>query len=500
MLRVLAVSLFCLLLAACGRQPDETVIRGDVERVLAQSFGEDTFRIVEFARRGTAKDSTADTDEQRRVAYYDVELELARDLSFGDWDDPGAATLVTLLGAGPRSISGVKTGGNVVGDRIVAHASAIYRNDGDAWTFVMPAGFHDAGRARRDLAEPAPPASAQALNKLAEITRTVEAGGSRAAQSVVDLELQRSLARISGRLSRIENGYPLGAGMDRGEYAAFSSALAALGRDKQLRVLPLITGGSEDNIEMLRSGSVVIALAQADTAHAAYTGRGAYAGQGGFRSLRALGSLYPEYVHLVVPTAAGMRSVADLKGAKIALGPHGSAVRGTLQRVLAAHGLVAGRDYVAVDSRLGDALPALRNGDIQAAAHVIGLPATPLRDALGGQAGGLSLLSLDPQAVARLTEAGDGMVAATIAAGVYPEQSQAVRTVAVPALLLTTEELTRDEALRIVHLVYEGGNDLLAHGSAQGAQVSIRTARRGLTVPLHAGAEQGLAELESAAP
>lgn len=495
MIRTLITSGFCLLLAACGGQPDVATIRSDVERVLASTFEEGTFEIADFARRGSAVDSTAGADEERRVIYYDVELELKRDLNLGEWDEPGAASLVSLLGAGPRSISGVKAGGNVVGDRIVAHANAIYRNDGERWTFVMPAGFHDAGQARTEIGTPQRPGR-EALDKLAEITRTVEAGGSRVAQNVVDLELQRSLARISGRLSRIEQGYPMAAGMDRGEYAAFASALAAIARDQQLRILPLITGGSEENIELLRSGSVVVGLAQADTVHAAYTGTGSFATRGAFPALRVLGSLYPEYVHIVVRGDAGLRDAADLKGKKIAMGPEGSAVRNTLVRVLAAHGLQAGRDYEPVASRLGEALPALRSGEIAAAAHVIGLPATPLRDALDDGEAGLRLLPLSAQAVERLHDAAEGVIPATIAAGVYPLQHEAVSTVAVPALLVATEDLSREEVSRLVHLVYEGANDLLAQGSAQGSQVSIRSARRGLTAPLHAGAEQALAEME----
>ena len=498
MLRILATLMLCFLVAACGRQPEESLMRDTVESALETAFGDQTFKVVEFVRRGSAVDSTAPAGETRRVVYYDVELELTRDLMMGDWDDPGAATLVTLLGAGPRSIEGVKAGGNATGDRIVAHASAIYRDDGDVWSFVMPAAFREAPPPTAESGA-AVPVSRQALNTLSEITRSVEAGGSRAAQNAVDQELQRSVARISGRLTRIEQGYPVAAGQNRGEYAAFVSALAELAQARGLRIVPLITGGGEDNLELLRSGSVVVGLAQADTARSAYEGTGPFAAAGAFASLRALGSLYPEYVHIVVRSDTGLASAADLKGTRIALGPEGSALRDTLTRVLDAHGLVPGQDYEAVSMRFGEALPALRRGEVDAAVHVIGLPATPLREALGGEAGALKLLPLASDAVERLTAAGRGLMPATIAAGVYPEQRVSVATVAVPALLLTTEDtLSPEEASRLAHFVYESGNDLLAHGSAQGSQVSARSARRGLTVPLHPGAEQALAELTAA--
>jgi len=72
--------------------------------------------------------------------------------------------------------------------------------------------------------------------------------------------------------------------------------------------------------------------------------------------------------------------------------------------------------------------------------------------------------------------------------------------VGVAALMLTTTDLTRDEALVVVRAVYQAGQDLLAAGSAQGSQVSAATARLGLSVPLHDGAEEGIAQLEHAKP
>src|SRR5690606_21716429 len=215
------------------------------------------------------------------------------------------------------------------------------------------------------------------------------------------------------------------------------------------------------NIDLLRNGNVAVALAQADAAKAAYEGTGSTRSLGAFASLRALGALYPEYVHIVVKGESEAKTASDLRNARIAMGPAGSAVRATLERILAAHGLEAGRDYEAQGLRLAEALPALRRGDVDAVAHVIGLPATPLRDALGGE-GGLRLLPLDESAILQLAESDSGMVASAISAGVYPQQGAKVATVAVPALLLATEELSREEAARLVRIVYEQGNDLLA--------------------------------------
>jgi TRAP transporter TAXI family solute receptor len=391
----------------------------------------------------------------------------------------------------------VKSGGNQAGDRIVAHASAIYRQEGDAWKLVTPAGFKAAEAPNLDTGAP-PPVTRQLLDTLDQITHSVAYSASSTAQHVVQQELERSVARINGRLSRLQQGYPLAGGPDRGEYVAFARALSDVARAQQIRVSPLITGGGAENIALLRSGDAVVGLAQADTARLAYDGKGPFASQGPFTNLRALGSLYPELVHIVVRDDAGLRGVRDLKGKTVALGPAGSAVRATLEAVLAAHGLQAGRDYTVADTPFAASLPALNSGAVDAAAQVIGVPAAPLRDALTQAR--LKLLPLDRAAIETLTAADDALMPLDIAAGTYPNQSEAIPTVGMAALLLTTADLTRDEALTIVRAVYLTGQDLLAAGSTQGAQVSVATARRGLTVPLHDGAQEGLAALEHGKP
>ncbi|MBC2770131.1 TAXI family TRAP transporter solute-binding subunit [Pusillimonas minor] len=483
----------CLLLAACGRQPDVSTLRTDIGQRLDATYGEGVFKIVELDRKGSATDSTAPEGEDRRVVYYDIALEFEKDVTLDAWDRPGVASLVTLLGAGPRSISGVKSGGNLAGDQIIAHASAIYaKNAGGQWVLATPPGVSNAQAPAIDTGAP-PPVSRRLLDTLDEISRSVTRSNSGAGERIVQQELQRSVARINGRLSRMQQGYPLAGGPDRGEYVAFASALAALAHDGQAKITPLITGGSVDNIEMLRTGDAVIALAQADAADMAYEGEGPFYSKGPFTNLRALGGLYPELVHIVVRDDPAYRGVRSLKGKKVALGPAGSAVRTTLEHVLDAHGLQAGKDYTAVDMPFTASLPALTAGVIDATVHVIGIPATPLRDALAKAP--LKLLPLDAAAIEALVEDEPSLMPLNIAQGVYPNQTKPVATVGMAALLLTTTALTRDEAIELTQRVFQAGYDLLAYGSAQGAQVSAASARMGVTVPLHDGADEALSAL-----
>jgi TRAP-type uncharacterized transport system substrate-binding protein len=68
--------------------------------------------------------------------------------------------------------------------------------------------------------------------------------------------------------------------------------------------------------------------------------------------------------------------------------------------------------------------------------------------------------------------------------------------VGVAAILATTTDLTAAEAAFATRLVYTA-TGLVEAGSPQGAQVNLRTARAGVTIPMHEGAERALAELKA---
>jgi len=74
-----------------------------------------------------------------------------------------------------------------------------------------------------------------------------------------------------------------------------------------------------------------------DTSLAA-AGEGAFARGGPLATLRALASLFPEPVHLVVPARSEIRRVADLRGKRVAVGLPDSGTHHTGLAVLQAHG------------------------------------------------------------------------------------------------------------------------------------------------------------------
>ncbi|UOF94151.1 MAG: TAXI family TRAP transporter solute-binding subunit [Bordetella sp.] len=492
MIRRFLLFIICFVSSACEHQPDTKMLYETLEKKLSDTFGPEYFNISQLTRRGSAVDSAASPDEMRRIVYYDAILELNRDIELCAWNQPGASALVSLMGAGPRSIIGIKANGNQAGDKIVAHGSAIYAHIDGVWKNISPTSYATAEAPAIDSGK-RKPVTERLLNTLETITNSVPYTASSTAQRVVQQELERSVTRINGRLTRLQNGYPFTGGPGKSEYLNFSQALSETAGNQQIKLIPLITNGSTENIDLLRNGEAILGLAQGDIALMAYQGKGPFEGYGPFNELRTLGSLYPELVHIVVKQGRNIKNIYDLKGKKISLGPPGSGGRSTIEQVLAAHGLHAYIDYQVVDTPFATAVQQIDNGKIDAATQVMGTPSGPLHAAMNQS--NLCLLPLDKSVITKIVQNNSALLALNIAEKTYPNQMNSISTIGTAALILTTSELTMDESTSMVQVIYNAGQDLFNAGSAQGSQVSVKTSKIGITVPMHTGAIEALRKI-----
>lgn len=484
-MRALAL-LLLVLLAGCDRPVQEEALSRDLSARLATAFDDGTIEIARLDRRGSGVDPAAPAGETRRVVYFDADLRLARAVSLGAWDGPGTAALVTAVGAGPRGVVGVKPEGNQAGDLLRVHGSAVYRLADGAWQPVAGAGFTAPVTPALDTRAPLPPLE-RLTASLQAIARNVPGGASSFAQDIIGQELARAVANIEARIARLTEGIAIAAGPERGQYARYVQALRQAVGGQGVRIEALVTEGTVQNLRLIAAGNVVLALAQADTAALALGGQGPFADTP-LPGLVSLGSLFPEPVHVVVGAAVSARTVADLAGARIAVGPTGSGTRETALRVLEAHGLA---DRVTLlDLGLSAGLVALRDGRADALIQVVGAPADEIRSAMTEVP--LRLLPMADTALAAL-DGRPGLRRLAIAAGTYPNLREAVATVGTAALLVAGPTLTDVEAEAMTRFVFDRARDLVALGSIQGAQIGRATARELLTVPLHPGAARALA-------
>ena len=78
------------------------------------------------------------------------------------------------------------------------------------------------------------------------------------------------------------------------------------------------SNGSVANVTGIAGGAMESGFSQADVASWAFKGNGIYEGKPNVPGLRLIANLYPESVHVVVRKGSGLKSVADLKGKRVA--------------------------------------------------------------------------------------------------------------------------------------------------------------------------------------
>jgi uncharacterized protein len=156
----------------------------------------------------------------------------------------------------------------------------------------------------------------------------------------------------------------LGTATPGGGFPVYGDAfIAALKRqDPTLEIVPVNTKGSTENVPRLEAGTLDLALVQGEVVHEALDGIGRPKA-----NLRILTAMYPTAGMFVVRADSPYKTIADLKGRKIAWGAAGSGLVILGRYVMDGLGLDAARDFDPVYlERAGDGPAMVLDGRVAA--------------------------------------------------------------------------------------------------------------------------------------
>lgn len=248
------------------------------------------------------------------------------------------------------------------------------------------------------------------------------------------------------------------------------------------------SNGSLGNVIGVASGSLESGFSQADVATWAESGTGIFAGKPALSGLRLIANFFPESIHIVVRKDAGFKSVADLRGKRVALDEAGSGTLINARQVLAAYGLKES-DIKAAYIKTNQAADQLMTGGLDAFFITAGAPAKAITDLVTAGMG-ISLLPIDGVAAERLRQASPFLFADTIAANTYRDVA-AAQTLAVGAQWVTSDKVDAELVYQITKALYsEAGQKAVAKGHAKGQFMTLANAVRGAAIALHPGAER----------
>lgn len=491
----LLLAALALLSIACSRQPDGEIVSKALQAELDAALGGRVLQVENLRRAGSASAQASKADGTARLVYYNARLKLVRDYDFSRWDAHNVGTLAGLLGTGPKGIEGMKADGNRAGEELGVYGALAFEQSGNEWSLTAashrgateaspgPIGpVAGAPRAAPREVEDAGPAEAafEKMRKLAATPATANVPAE-ARDRIIAEELGRAYANARVRLERGARAMTLAGGPAGGAYAEVAQALEARAKAADIPLSVTTSAGSLGNLRQLAAGEAQFALAQNDVVVTAFLGRGRFAGapQSG---LRAVASLFPEPVHLVTTAASGIRTVEDLRGKRVGLGPEDSGTRVNAIAILAAAGIQIEALSIANAAPLPDAAGALAKRELDAIFTTIHPPSAVLAQL----AARTELAWIDIPASA--TPRDIGLVPLAIPTRTYPGQTKPVQTVAATALLVTRADVPTQQVESILKLLFDATDPRRAQ-SAPLAQINRRTAREGVTIPWYPAAD-----------
>ena len=245
------------------------------------------------------------------------------------------------------------------------------------------------------------------------------------------------------------------------------------------------TGASVANINMLGDGEIDLATVQNDIAY--YAAHGAEMFQDKkVDGLQGIASLYPETCQFVTLKSSGIKSLAELKGKRIAVGAVGSGVEANVRQILAAYGVT----YSDIDAQylsFAEGASALKDGNVDVAVLTAGYPTASVQDIAAQNP--VRLLPVEGKAADALIAQYPFYTKTVIPAGTYAGFDEEVPSVAVMAMLVAGPTVNDDLGYCVTKAIFSN-LDRLQAAHAVGKQIAKDTAKTGMSLPMNAGAEK----------
>ena len=245
------------------------------------------------------------------------------------------------------------------------------------------------------------------------------------------------------------------------------------------------SGASVANVNLLKEGKVDIAFIQNDIAFYAVKGTEMFKGKA-VPNLKGLATLYPETIQIVTTKKTGVKSLADLKGKRVAVGAAGSGAEANARQILEMAGITY-KDITPQYLSFAEASSALKDGNVDAAFLTAGHPTAAIQD-LATQHD-VVLIPVAADLADKLIKKYPYYTKVVIPAKTYNKVDADVNTVAVRCMLAVTDKMDADTGYAIVKALY-GNLDRMkaAHNAAK--VMSKKSAQDGMSIPLNAGAEK----------
>lgn len=288
--------------------------------------------------------------------------------------------------------------------------------------------------------------------------------------------------------SNKEENLRLATASQAGVFYANGAALEQLANEEMdgIKIFPQATGGSGDNINLLKDKEVDIALVHNSTAIPAYTGTYEYEGNA-MQDFAAITVVWKSHLHYLVSKDSGIETPADIKGETFQVGPIGSGIEKFTLQPLSVYNITID-DLDAQRLSVAEAVDQIKNRQLTGMIHGSSIPDGNATDLMSS--GDVVLIGMEDDKVQQLQDKYDNIYSpSVIPAGTYPNQNEDINTAASSALLVVRKDIDEDIVYKLTKTIMEN-NDFLVGLHSSFNETNLENALTGHgPIPIHPGAE-----------
>ncbi|MBO8170807.1 MAG: TAXI family TRAP transporter solute-binding subunit [Bacillaceae bacterium] len=245
------------------------------------------------------------------------------------------------------------------------------------------------------------------------------------------------------------------------------------------------TGGGVENIRLLTEKKAEVAFVMADIASFAYEGNQEVKGLKNGEELRAITSLYPNFVHLITLEGQPINSVQDLVGKRVGVGDVGSGTEVNARTILKSYGIT----YDDIEEHFlsyKESVLELKQGNVDAAFLTSGLPNPAIQDLM--QTHPVKFINISRENIDKIAAHYPYYSYNVIPKGTYNNTAD-ISTAAITNLLLTRRDMPEQIVYDMTSILFEELDELQdAHTAAR--DINLQNSQDGVSVPFHPGAQK----------
>lgn len=313
-----------------------------------------------------------------------------------------------------------------------------------------------------------------------------------ATKKITALLFLATTAMAPAAMAQDREGWPsdltIGTASQGGTLYSYGAGFGALiGEELGLNVSAEITGGPVQNVTLIQNGEHDIGLMTMGPMYEAWIGESELAPGLEHKDVRALFPMYTSAFHAVALKSEGIKTIKDLEGRSVSVGPAGGTPGTYWPRIFEALGVAPKVSYTSG----ADAADQVKDGLIDGYFFAAGLPVSSFTQ-LDAEAD-VDIFAFTPEEQATVLEKFPSVAKFTIPANTYPSQTEDLNSLAMWNFAVVNASMPEDLAYEITKLIL-GNNDRMLQIHAAARETLIENWENNSFLPFHPGAVRYLEE------